>query len=115
MQEYLGITPPDDAKGVLQDVHWSAGLVGYFPTYALGNLVACQWWELIGDAIPDLEKQIEAGQFDELLAWLRTNIHQHGRKFKPTELIERITGKGLSAEPYLRYLRTKFGEIYGLS
>jgi len=115
MQEYLGITPPDDAKGVLQDVHWSAGLVGYFPTYALGNLVACQWWELIGDAIPDLEKQIEAGQFDELLAWLRTNIHQHGRKFKPTELIERITGEGLSAEPYLRYLRTKFGEIYGLS
>jgi len=115
MQEYLGITPPNDAQGVLQDVHWSAGLVGYFPTYALGNLVACQWWERIAEAIPDIEKQVEAGKFDELLGWLRTNIHQHGRKFKPTELIERITGGGLSAEPYLSYLRTKFGGIYGLS
>jgi carboxypeptidase Taq len=115
MDEYLGIVPPTDAKGVLQDIHWSAGLVGYFPTYALGNLIASQWWEQIGRDIPDIEDQIGSGQFAGLLAWLRQNIHQHGMKFKSTELIERITGGPLSAEPYLRYLNGKFGEIYGLS
>ncbi|MFP3852761.1 MAG: carboxypeptidase M32 [Anaerolineales bacterium] len=115
MDEYLGITPPNDAKGVLQDIHWSAGLVGYFPTYSLGNLIASQWWEQIEKDIPDLTEQIEQGKFDDLFVWLRDNIHQHGRKFKPNELIERITGDGLSAEPYLRYLKGKFGEIYGLS
>ncbi|MGA9531627.1 MAG: carboxypeptidase M32 [Anaerolineales bacterium] len=115
MDEYLGIVPSDDAKGVLQDVHWSAGLVGYFPTYALGNLIASQWWEQLEQAIPDVQDQIAAGKFDELLGWLHENIHQYGKKFKSTELIERITGGPLSAEPYLRYLKSKFGEIYGLS
>lgn len=114
MEEYLGIRPEDDADGVLQDIHWSAGLIGYFPTYALGNLIACQWWEVIQDELPDLDEQIAAGEFSPLLAWLRENIHQHGSKFKPIELIERITGGGLDAEPYLRYLRAKFGELYEL-
>lgn len=115
MDEYLGITPPDDAQGVLQDIHWSAGLVGYFPTYALGNLIACQWWERIQEDIPDLADLVGRGEFEPLLSWLRNNIYQHGSKFKPVELIKRITGEGLSAEPYLAYLRRKFGEIYGLS
>jgi len=114
MQEYLGITPPDDAQGVLQDVHWSEGLLGYFPTYALGNLVASQLWEKIEEDIPDLSQQIETAKFDVLLGWLRENVHQYGAKFEPMELLQRITGSGLSAEPYLRYLRSKFGEIYGL-
>ncbi|MGD2252035.1 MAG: carboxypeptidase M32 [Anaerolineales bacterium] len=114
MQEYLGVTPPDDAHGVLQDVHWSYGIFGYFPTYALGNLVAARLWQKIGEEIPDLEAQIEQGKFGNLLDWLRENVHQHGAKFKPMELLERITGSGLNAEPYVAYLQTKFGEIYEL-
>ena len=114
MQDYLGLTPPDDAKGVLQDIHWSFGGIGYFPTYALGNLVAAQLWETILKAIPDLPQQIEHARFDGLLAWLRENLHQHGGKFEPMELIERTTGAPLSPEPYLRYLKGKYGEIYRL-
>jgi carboxypeptidase Taq len=115
MQEYLGVTPPNDADGVMQDIHWSAGLVGYFPTYSLGNLIACQWWEVIQRDIPEIEGQIGSGEFEPLLGWLRENIHQHGSKFKPNELIERITGESLTAAPYLRYLKDKFSQIYGLS
>ena len=114
VQEYLGLTPPDDAKGVLQDIHWSFGGIGYFPTYALGNLVAAQLWETILKALPDLPAQIEHAQFEGLLAWLRQNLHQHGGKFEPMELIERMTGAQLSSEPYLRYLKAKYGEIYRL-
>lgn len=114
MRDYLGLTPPDDAKGVLQDVHWSSGLMGYFPTYALGNLVAAQLWETICQEIPDLDAQIARGQFGALLAWLRENVHRHGAKFDPAELVQRVTGKPLSPEPFLRYLRRKFGEIYGV-
>lgn len=114
MQDYLGLTPPDDAKGVLQDIHWSFGGIGYFPTYALGNLVAAQLWETIQKALPDLPGQIEQAEFGALLAWLRQNIHQHAANFEPMELIERVTGAPLSPEPYLRYLKGKFGEIYRL-
>ena len=114
MEEYLGITPPNDEKGVLQDIHWSLGYIGYFPTYCLGNLVSAQLWEAALTAMPDLPQQIERGEFGGLLAWQRENIHRHGGKFEPMELIVRATGKPLSAEPYLRYLRGKYGEIYGL-
>ncbi len=115
MNEYLGITPPDDAQGVLQDVHWSEGLLGYFPTYALGNLIASQLWEKIQADIPDLRQQIEEAKFSDLLGWLRENVHQYGAKFEPMELLQRITGSGLSAEAYLRYLNSKFGDIYDLN
>jgi len=113
-QDYLGITPPDDARGVLQDIHWSFGGLGYFPTYTLGNLIASQLWEKIRQDLPDLDRSIAAKDFQPLLGWLRTHIHQHGAKFEPMELLERITGQRLTAEPYLAYLRTKFGEIYAL-
>ncbi|MGA9190089.1 MAG: carboxypeptidase M32 [Anaerolineales bacterium] len=113
-EEFLGITPPDHQHGVLQDIHWSIGYFGYFPTYALGNLIACQWWEKLHQDLPDLDAQIGAGDFTELLKWLRSNIHQHGAKFKPTELIERVTGEALNAQPYLRYLRHKYGQLYNL-
>jgi carboxypeptidase Taq len=112
--EFLGVTPPDDSQGVLQDVHWSGGMIGYFPTYALGNLIAAQLWAKIEEDIPDLEGRIERGQFSDLLGWLRENVHRHGAKFEPVELLTRITGAGLTAQPYLRYLRGKFGEIYRL-
>jgi carboxypeptidase Taq len=115
MEEYLGLTPPNDADGVLQDVHWSAGYIGYFSTYSLGNLMASQFWAKMEGDIPDLREQIRGAQFSEMLAWLRENIHQHGAKFEPMELLERVTGETLSVEPYLGYLTEKFSEVYNLS
>lgn len=114
MRDYLGITPPNNKTGVLQDVHWSAGMFGYFPTYALGNLVSVQLWECIRRDLPDLDTQIEHGDFNALLAWLRRNVHVHGSKFEPQELVQRVTGSKIDPQPYMRYLQAKYGEIYGL-
>jgi carboxypeptidase Taq len=114
MQEYLGITPPNDADGVLQDVHWSSGLIGYFSTYALGNLISLQLWEVINKDIPDLPDLIRRGELYPLLEWLHENIHRHGAKFEPQELVKRATGSGIDPAPYMRYLQTKFGEVYSL-
>jgi carboxypeptidase Taq len=114
MQEYIGITPPDDARGVLQDIHWSGGAIGYFSTYALGNLISAQLWETINKDIRDLDDQIRNGDFSQLLDWLRKNIHQYGQKYEPQTLIENITGSKITYEPYIRYLTKKYGEIYGL-
>ena len=114
MQDFLGITPPTVALGALQDIHWSSGMIGYFPTYQLGNLISLQLWDQINADIPDLADQIAHGEFGALLTWLRANLHQHGRKFTSVELLQRITGSGLNPAPYLKYLKTKFGEIYGL-
>jgi len=114
MQEYLGVRPPNDKDGVLQDIHWSIGLVGYFSTYALGNLVSAQLWECILRDIPDLPEQIQRGEFSALLSWLREKIHRHGAKYAPQELVERVTGSPIDPAPYLRYLQNKYGEIYGL-
>jgi len=114
MQEYLGITPPDDAHGVLQDIHWSAGLIGYFPTYALGNLVSAQLWEKINKDIRDLDQQIHDGKFDALLAWLRKNIHVHGHKYDPQDLVKKVAGSKIDASAYVRYLTKKYSDIYGL-
>jgi carboxypeptidase Taq len=114
MQEYLGVVPPDDAKGVLQDIHWSSGMLGYFSTYALGNLVSAQLWAAHAQTNPGIEAQVAAGDFSQLLAWLRENIHQHGRKYEPQELVRRVTGSPIDPAPYMAYLRQKYGEIYGL-
>jgi carboxypeptidase Taq len=114
MQAYLGITPPDDAAGVLQDVHWSAGLMGYFPSYALGNLMSLQLWERIEAEIPDLTEQIRSGKFTALLEWLQHNVYCHGAKFEPQALMQRVTGSKIEAGPYLHYLQEKFSKIYGL-
>jgi carboxypeptidase Taq len=109
-----GVTPPNDAKGVLQDVHWSGGAIGYFSTYALGNLVSAQLWEKINEDIGSLEDQIRSGNFSELLDWLRKNIHQHGHKYDPQVLVEKVTGSKIAPEPYVRYLTKKYSEIYEL-
>ena len=114
MQSYLGVTPPDHARGVLQDIHWSGGAIGYFSTYALGNLVSVQLWEKINKDIRNLDNQIRKGDFRELLAWLRKNIHRHGQKYEPQPLVEKVTGAKISPEPYVRYLTKKYSEIYGL-
>jgi carboxypeptidase Taq len=114
MQEYLGVTPPNDAKGVLQDIHWSAGSIGYFSTYALGNLISVQLWEKINKDIPDLMEQIRQGKFEALLGWLREKIHRHGAKFEPQELVKKVTGSKIDPAPYIRYLTKKYSEIYHL-
>jgi carboxypeptidase Taq len=113
MQEYLGVTPESDAMGVLQDIHWSAGLFGYFATYTLGNLIAAQLWETFLRVNPSRDSEVRAGDFAPLLQWLRTNLHQYGRMFEPQELVTRVTGSKIDPAPYLRYLTTKYGEVYG--
>jgi carboxypeptidase Taq len=115
MWEYLAIEVPDDTHGVLQDSHWASGSVGYFPTYALGNLISAQIWERVLEDIPDLHAQFEQGEFGALRDWLREKLHRHGRKFTPSETLELVAGTSkIDPEPYVRYLRAKLGEIYGL-
>jgi carboxypeptidase Taq len=114
METYLGVVPPDDARGVLQDIHWSGGTLGYFPTYSLGNLMSVQFFDRAKVDIPSLPDQIAAGKFDELLGWLRENIHRHGRKYTPVELVRRVTGNDLTASNYIAYIKAKFSDIYGL-
>lgn len=114
MQEYLGLLPPNDAQGVLQDVHWSSGYIGYFSTYALGNLVSAQLWECIQTEIPDINEQIRQGEFDGLRGWLVDKIHRHGSKFEPQEMMQRITGTQIDPAAYMRYLTAKYTDIYSL-
>jgi carboxypeptidase Taq len=114
MQEYLGIVPPDDARGVLQDIHWSAGYFGSFPTYTIGNVMASQFFAAARVQVPHLEASLEAGNYAPLREWLTEHIYQHGRRFRPQELLQRATGHGLDAEPYLDYLETKFTGLYQL-
>lgn len=113
-QEYLGITPPNDAVGVLQDTHWAIGLIGYFPTYSLGNLASVQLMEKAEQDTPHLREGFANGDFAPLLNWLRENVHVYGRKYTPDELIKRATGRKLSAKPYVKYLQRKYKKIYGL-
>jgi carboxypeptidase Taq len=112
-QEYVGITPPDDAQGCLQDIHWSMGIMGYFPTYALGNLYASQFFVAARAALPELDAQVGRGELLPLREWLRENIHRHGRRYKAGELVERVTGAPLSHGPFVAYLREKYGPLYG--
>ncbi len=113
-QKLLGVKVPDDRRGCLQDVHWSFGLIGYFPTYTLGNLYAAQFWEKINKDIKDLDKQISKGEFAPLKKWLNKNIHAHGRRYQAGELCQKITGKPLSADPLMRHLEGKLRPIYGV-
>jgi carboxypeptidase Taq len=113
-KEYLGVVPPTDALGVLQDVHWSGGMIGYFSTYSLGNLVSVQLYDKAMATHPAIPAEIAQGQFGTLLGWLRQNVHRYGRKYEPKELVKRATGEPMQSRSYMRYLKTKYGEIYGL-
>lgn len=116
MKQYLGVDVPDDAEGVLQDVHWSLGYVGYFPTYVMGSIVSAQIWEKALAATPNLPQQFARGEFGVLREWLRTNLHVHGRKFTPKETLRKVTGTDvIDVRPFVTYLNSKFGEIYGLT
>ena len=111
MRRLLGVEVPDDAQGVLQDVHWGAGLFGYFPTYTLGNLIAAQLWLQVEADLPGIEQQIGRGELAPLREWLGERIHRHGRKFPPRELLQRVTGESLRPEPFLDYLRAKLADV----
>jgi carboxypeptidase Taq len=114
MRELLGVVPPDDSQGCLQDIHWSRPGFGYFPTYALGNLYAAQFYETAVAQNPAIVEGMATGQTTALLTWLRENIHQHGRKFLPAELVQQITGHPLGPDAFVRYATRKFSEIYAL-
>jgi carboxypeptidase Taq len=112
--DYLGIEVPDDARGVLQDVHWSGGIFGYFPTYALGNLIAGHLWAKAHAEKPDLDAQIAAGELSGLREWLRDRVHRHGAKFGAAELLHRVTGEQISVGPFVAYLKRKLSDVYGI-
>jgi carboxypeptidase Taq len=114
MEEHLGITPKDNAHGVLQDDHWAIGFFGYFPTYTLGNVLSVQLFEAALKGHPEIPTEMERGEFATLLTWLRENVHRHGKKHDPEALVENATGRPPDTAPYLRYLEEKFGELYDL-
>jgi len=114
MRKYLGATPKSDREGVLQDVHWSQGPMGYFPTYTLGNLYASQITAKMKKEL-DLEKLAERGELGTILSWLRTNIHQHGSLYWSDELIKKVTGKKLDPNHFIRYIKEKYSKIYKVS
>jgi carboxypeptidase Taq len=113
-RHHLGITPDDDAEGCLQDGHWGAGLVGYFPTYTLGNLYAAQLFAKAREEAGDLDAAFARGDFGDLLGWLRDRLHRHGGRFPAARLIERITGSPLDHRPLVQALQRKYGELYGV-
>jgi carboxypeptidase Taq len=114
MKSYLGLDVPDDTHGCLQDIHWSHGSIGYFPTYALGNLYASQLFEKMEEDLPDLWGNVGNGNFSAILGWLRTNVHEVGRRKTAEAIVQDASGKEPSAQPYLNYLRRKYGELYQL-
>ncbi len=113
-ESYLGIPVPDDAHGCLQDIHWAVGSFGYFPTYALGNLYAAQFWAAAKRQVPGLEEKIASGDTRVLLDWLRKNVHRHGKRYSAGELVKRVTGKALSEDYFIRYVKEKYGSVYGI-
>lgn len=114
MRQYLGVDVPDDARGVLQDVHWSGGDIGYFATYALGNLIAAQLWTRAREDLPGLDDALAAGDGGPLRDWLREHVHRWGRRLPPRELVQRATGTPIRVQPFVDYLRGKLGPIYGV-
>jgi carboxypeptidase Taq len=112
IKDYLGLDVPNDALGVLQDVHWSSGLIGYFPTYALGNLIAGQLWDRARADLPSLDDSIAASELGPLRAWLREHVHRHGSKYSTSELLERVVGSEIAVAPFVSYLKSKLADVY---
>ena len=114
MKKYLGVEPARDSDGVLQDIHWSMGAFGYFPSYALGNIYGLQFWRALRRDLPRIDESIEAGRFTDLLAWFREKVHSKGRRSDPAELLEATTGETLSADAFIEYLERKYADAYSL-
>ena len=114
MKQFLGVDVPDDLHGVLQDIHWSEGIIGYFPTYAIGNVLAAQLWQVAQAEIEGLDDALSRGEVGALRVWLREKVHRHGRLYTPAELIEQAVGGPLDPAPMLAHLRAKYGALYGL-
>ena len=114
-EEYLGIRPETDAAGCLQDIHWSYGNFGYFPTYSLGSVMATQLFDAAEEELGDLTDDIRAGEFDRLADWLRENVHSHGARYETNELVRQATGDDFSADAFVSYVRDKYGELYDLT
>jgi carboxypeptidase Taq len=112
--EYLGITPPNDGQGVLQDVHWSRGYCGYFPTYTMGNLISGMVWSAIQKDLPDALEQIGRGEFGQILEWCQQKIYRQARRYTPQDLVKRVCGKPMAADDWVAYAKEKFGAVYGL-
>lgn len=115
VRKYLGLDVKDPADGALQDVHWSAGLIGYFPTYALGNMIAGQLWRQVHIDVPDLDDQLAAGELSPLREWLVESVHRHGSKFRTHELLQRVVGGPIEVEPFVDYLKQKLSGVYGVT
>jgi carboxypeptidase Taq len=113
MKELLGVEVPNDAQGCLQDIHWSMGAFGYFPSYALGNLYAAQFWATMNKAMPGLVDDISSGSLAEVAGWLKKNIHELGSTYLPSELVFNVTGTPLNPAHFARYLEEKYSKIYG--
>ena len=113
-REYLDVEPPNDADGVLQDIHWSAALIGYFPTYSLGNLYAAQLFQRADSEVGPLAEQFRSGEFGPLFGWLRTNVHEMGQCYPASALVERACGGPLDSAPLMEYLRSKYRQLYGI-
>ena len=114
MRDYLVVVPENDTTGVLQDVHWSGGMIGYFPSYALGNLIASQWWHKLTQDQPNTLDDFAKGDLSGVLAWLRENVHQHGSRYDAMDLVQRVTGEPLNPDYYMSYLNEKYREIYSI-
>jgi carboxypeptidase Taq len=113
MKQYLGIDVPSNRLGVLQDVHWSAGSIGYFPTYFLGSILAAQIWKKMAGDLPDLRDLIAAGDFAPIREWQREHLHRYGRMYTPKETIEKVVGGPLDPQPYIGYMTAKVNSLYG--
>ncbi len=111
-EKYLGLEVPDDAHGCLQDVHWSGGGFGYFPSYTLGNLYAAQLWDAAKKQVPDIEDSIAKGDLSVMLGWLRQNVHRHGKRYSTADLMKRVTGSPISEDFFIKYASEKYGELY---
>jgi carboxypeptidase Taq len=113
-EAYFGLRPPSNSAGILQDVHWAQGILGYFTTYSLGNVLSIQIYDTALKQHPEIPDEVAHGSFGTLHGWLADNLYRHGRKFEPNELVQRITGESIQSRSYMKYLKAKFGEIYGL-
>jgi carboxypeptidase Taq len=113
-ERLLGLRPPDDVQGVMQDIHWAWGELGYFPTYTLGNLYSAQLWTAARRALPDLDAQLARGHLLGLRDWLRQHIHRQGYRLPAEDLIRQVTGQGLNEDSFLRYLQEKYSDLYGV-